>query len=114
MSKRSDDRYDEVAGRREGGRRREPNEREGDDDPQARFDAFHETRKDPEGRILKNHLESSRKRHKMIEGTEPGGTPGGPGSVNWTPIGPSVIAAGIGESGRITALAVGPGGTRVY
>lgn len=45
------------------------------------------------------------------------GTPGPPGSVNWTPLGPSALALGNGRasySGRITALSVGPGGNRVY
>src|SRR5450432_4214951 len=41
------------------------------------------------------------------------------GSVNWTPIGPSVMANGDvpgtpGVSGRFTSSAVGPGGSRVY
>ncbi|WP_259384421.1 hypothetical protein [Bacillus thuringiensis] len=51
--------------------------------------------------------------------------PGGPGSVNWTPIGPSVVANGQATpasgalwgpavSGRINAIVVGPGGSRVY
>jgi hypothetical protein len=44
--------------------------------------------------------------------------PGGMGSVSWTPIGPSVVAQGsggnTGVSGRVTAIAVGPGGSRVY
>ena len=48
------------------------------------------------------------------DGGSPGGTPGGPGSVNWTPIGPSVISGGGNESGRVTAIAVGPSGTRIY
>ena len=44
---------------------------------------------------------------------------GGPGSVNWTPLGPSVVANGEASgdpavNGRITALAVGPGASRVY
>jgi hypothetical protein len=44
--------------------------------------------------------------------------PGGAGSVNWTPIGPSVVTWGAatnsGVSGRVTSIAVGPGGSRVY
>lgn len=52
-------------------------------------------------------------------GGEPtGGTPGAPGSVNWTPIGPSALARSTGQnmavSGRIRGLVAGPGGSRVY
>lgn len=45
------------------------------------------------------------------------GQPGPAGSVNWTPLGPSALALGNGRRafvGRVTAIAVGPGGTRVY
>jgi hypothetical protein len=36
--------------------------------------------------------------------------------VNWTPLGPSVIknAAALIECGRVAAIAVGPGGSRIY
>jgi len=45
--------------------------------------------------------------------------PGGSGSINWTPLGPSAVSHGQASghppvSGRITALAVGPGGSRIY
>jgi hypothetical protein len=55
---------------------------------------------------------------KQREGEAP--LPPGPaGAVNWTPIGPSVVTFGQATgnppvSGRITALAVGPSGTRAY
>jgi hypothetical protein len=45
----------------------------------------------------------------------PGVQPGGAGSINWTPVGPSVIASfGSSVSGRITCLVVGPGSSRIY
>lgn len=53
------------------------------------------------------------------EGPPPPGPPGGAGTVNWTPIGPSVINNGQSApvrpqvSGRINAIAAGPG-NRVY
>jgi hypothetical protein len=46
-----------------------------------------------------------------------GGQPGPAGSVNWTPLGPSALALGNGRgayTGRVTAIAAGPGSTRVY
>ncbi|MDQ1700171.1 MAG: hypothetical protein QOG34_2034, partial [Frankiaceae bacterium] len=75
----------------------------------------------------RRHLEREQLRanthngHAPAEGTIPAGgiagQPGPPGSVNWTPLGPSALALGNGRSaysGRITALSVGPGGNRVY
>jgi hypothetical protein len=59
-------------------------------------------------------LQASRQRHKLqADSGIVAGTPGGPGTVNWTPIGPSVIKSGVIESGRITSIVVGPGGTRI-
>ncbi len=46
--------------------------------------------------------------------------PGGPGTTNWSLLGPDQVAGGAGGaqlvvvSGRITSLAVGPGGSRIY
>jgi hypothetical protein len=46
--------------------------------------------------------------------------PGGPGTTNWSLLGPDQVGGGAGGaqtvvvSGRITCLAVGPGGSRVY
>jgi len=85
--------------------------------PAARQKWFLSTRRDAKGKPLANiRARASRRRRMVAGGKDPvvGGQPGGPGSVNWTPIGPSVISAGISESGRVMALAVGPGGTRVY
>lgn len=86
------------------------------DDALARDEWFQSSRSGPERKNLRGvYLEASRQRHKLdARYAEFPGQPGGPGSVNWTPIGPSVISSGIVESGRITSLVVGPGGTRVY
>lgn len=101
-------------------------EREGDD-PAARAEAFFETRRNADGEVLSGLYAQAvveRRRQERAQrdasepGEEPGGTPGPPGSVNWTPIGPSVIATATGQnrgvSGRVNALAVGPSGARVY
>lgn len=50
---------------------------------------------------------------------DPGLAPGGAGSYNWTPLGPSVIgyvdaSRDYAYAGRITAIAPGPGNTRIY
>jgi hypothetical protein len=98
------------------------------DDPGARAEWWLASRRDEQGDVLHGAFAKAVARRRTLQrelhararddGGEPGGTPGGPGSVNWTPIGPSVVAAGsgqnIGVSGRVTALAVGPGGARVY
>ena len=90
------------------------------DDPAARDQWFLTSRSNPEGQTLRGVVaKASRRRHELTkrqsdpDGT--GGTPGGPGSVNWTPIGPSVVSAGsLQDSGRLTSMAIGPGGNRVY
>jgi hypothetical protein len=54
-------------------------------------------------------------REKAGQEPSPGVQPGPGGSVNWTPIGPSVISDfGRPVSGRVTSIVVGPGGNRVY
>lgn len=65
-----------------------------------------------------------RRWRELLQGLAPGQPPppAPPGlgtAVNWTPIGPSVIAHGQASnsppvSGRVRGLAVGPGGTRAY
>src|SRR5258705_5801930 len=70
------------------------------------------------------YLRGSRQRHKLtprdlLESAPPPAPPGGAGTINWTPIGPSVVAHGQASnnppvSGRITSIVVGPGGTRAY
>ena len=100
-------------------RARSPQGRELEGSPQERWDWFHQSRRDEKGQLLREiYLEASRRRHRLEQeaGTLPAGTPGGAGSVNWTPIGPSVVSTpwGIVEAGRMTSITAGPGGTRVY
>src|SRR5712691_3019970 len=65
-------------------------------------------------------LQQWQRRHKPGPGgPPPPAPPGGPGTVNWTPVGPSVVAHSFASgnppvSGRINAIAVGPGGMRIY
>lgn len=98
------------------------------DDPRVRAEWFLASRRDEEGRILHGILAKAIRRRRELQRElnarggrldgEPEGTPGPAGSVNWTPIGPSVVAAGSGQragvSGRVNGLAIGPGGARVY
>jgi hypothetical protein len=71
------------------------------------------------------YLHGSRQRHRIERERRealkppPPMPPGGPGTVNWTPIGPSVVGHGQATSnppvsGRMTGLVVGPSGTRAY
>jgi hypothetical protein len=69
------------------------------------------------------YLNGSRQRHAIEtprrDGPPPPAPPGGATSVNWTPIGPSVVAHGQATnnppvSGRMTSITVGPSGTRAY
>src|SRR5437016_5160114 len=92
----------------------------GPDNPGGRREWFH--------RMLRGHsaapprrafLTASRRRREIhrqraLTAEAPSGT-----GANWVPLGPSAIPQGQASgnpvvSGRITALAVGPGGTRVY
>jgi hypothetical protein len=93
--------------------------------PAARANSFLSSRRDSKGKALAGLWAKAITQRRAIEkrtglrpggpgGSSPAGTPGGPGSVNWTPIGPSVVTGGINESGRVTAIVVGPGGTRIY
>jgi hypothetical protein len=85
--------------------------------PAPRLRWYRSTRSDEKGKPLSSmRAKASRRRRKIANGMDPivGGQPGGPGSVNWTPIGPSVVSSGVTESGRVMALAIGPSGTRVY
>jgi len=129
MARRTDDEREDATERdrrRGGGRQVEKR-----DEPQARRDWFLRSRADEHGRPLRGTFlkaSAARRTAEKAAGTSPAGTPGtpggggglpagtpgGPGSVNWTPLGPSVIAGGLKESGRVTTLAAGPGGTRVY
>jgi hypothetical protein len=91
-------------------------ERRPGDDPRARAAWFLRTRSDADGNVLRGiYLEASRQRHRIHnDPARPYAVPGPPGSVNWTPLGPSAIKGGWIESGRITTIAAGPGGSRVY
>jgi hypothetical protein len=97
------------------------------DDPGGRTAYFLESRVDAKGRIpRKLFFNASRVRRDLdrqlqARGAEDGRplAPGGPGSVNWTPLGPSVIPHGQADthppvSGRVRSLAVGVGAARVY
>jgi hypothetical protein len=107
---------------RRGGPPREGNDPDaGKDDPRARAKWFMKSRVAADGRPLRGvYLKASKRRHELIAkarghraGTVPGGTPGPSGSVNWTPLGPSGISSYIVSSGRVTCMAVGPGGSRL-
>lgn len=110
---------------REQGRGREPGGEE--DEREDRLARFYSTRVDGERRLRSDlYFQASRLRHRLErerreERAEPPPAPPGPTptSVNWTPLGPTVVAFGQATtnpavSGRITSLAVGPSGTRVY
>src|SRR6478752_7150947 len=96
------------------------------DDPGGRRDWFLASRRDTTEKAEESlYLRGSRQRHgvtgrrdAMVEG-EPPAPPGGAGTVNWTPLGPSVIAHGQASgnppvSGRITTIAAGPAGGCAY
>lgn len=99
---------------------------EREDHPDARREWFTHRRLgegagNPDGRAYLRALEA--KRALLAEGAgagdEPGLAPGGTGSYNWTPLGPSVIGEVNADrnwafAGRITAIAPGPGNTRIY
>ena len=83
---------------------------------------FYSSRIGPQRSLFRGLIaRASAQRHRIAreQGLRAATAPGGPGSVNWTPLGPSVVAHGQAPghptvSGRITALAVGPGASRVY
>ena len=77
-----------------------------------RAEAFMASRRGPNGTSLGDIYAKALAQRRML----PAGTPGGPGSVNWTPLGPSGIPfpGSYNASGRITSIAVGPGGNRIY
>ena len=73
-----------------------------------------------ENELMKKNVKNNESENENNESENEIPAPPGPsGSVNWTPIGPSVVFNGQASgnppvSGRITALVVGPGGSRVY
>jgi len=85
--------------------------------PADRADWFYRTRTDQSGKLLKGLWARAAQQRRRLEAESKGevaGQPGPMGSVNWTPLGPSVILAGMQDSGRITSIVVGPAGNRVY
>lgn len=85
--------------------------------PADRADWFYRTRVDQHGKVLKGLWARAAQHRRRLEAELNGqsaGQPGPAGSVNWTPLGPSVVIAGIQDSGRITSIVVGPGGNHVY
>lgn len=95
------------------------------DDPSGRGEWFLASRNDADAKVIDQlYIRGSRQRHKATyrpkrEPGEPPAPPGSVGAVNWTPIGPSVVAHGQASSnppvsGRITSIVAGPSGTRVY
>src|SRR6266403_687101 len=91
-----------------------------DDDPNARRQWFLERRRRPNRKIPAGaYLKALNHKHRLRQkGVRPLVQPV-VGGVNWTPLGPAAINHGQATflpivSGRITALAVGPGGQRIY
>ena len=90
------------------------------DDPAGRARWFYSSRVDAQGNISYGLIaRASAQRHRMAREFPLLVEPGGPGSVNWTPLGPAAVAHGQATgnpivNGRFTALAVGPGGQRIY
>src|SRR5215472_18248753 len=92
------------------------------DEQSERIRWFYASRTGPQRTVFRGLIaraSAQRLRMALQQRRFPAVAPGGPGSVNWTPLGPSVVAHGQASghptvSGRVTALAVGPAGQRVY
>lgn len=87
------------------------------DDPVERARWLRRSRVDSKGRLVPGaYLRALRQKNRRHP--HPLDVPAPAPAVNWTPIGPSVIAVVPGntftEAGRVTALVAGPGGQRVY
>src|SRR5690348_963753 len=87
------------------------------DEQAERVRWFYSSRVDAEGKVPRGLIaRASAQRRSMAKRIAMESAllqPGGPGSVNWTPLGPSVVAHGQASgapavNGRFTALAVGP------
>ena len=106
---------------REGDREQDQGE---SDDLAERMEWFLASRRDTKGELLRRiFYEGSRQRHRIEfrpkGDVEPPQPPGPPGAVNWTPLGPTVVAHGQATgnppvSGRITSIVAGPSGSRAY
>lgn len=94
------------------------------DDIAERLAWFYASRSDADGRVLSGVFARAAAQRRKLEreqgvGEPPPSPPGGPGSVNWTAIGPSVIAFGQATNhppvaGRVTAIVAGPSSSRAY
>lgn len=98
------------------------------DDPLGRAHFFRRSRLGADGKMLRGAIAKA-SHAKRLEARRLAAlrgvlaapvAPGGPGSINWTSLGPEWIEGGqTGAvhsyvSGRVTGIAVGPGGTRAY
>ncbi|MDB5354914.1 MAG: hypothetical protein JWN24_1367 [Phycisphaerales bacterium] len=94
------------------------------DDLAARMKWFFASRSGAKGKPLTRiFYEGSRQRRRIEFGPngagDPPQPPGPAGTVNWTPLGPTVVAHGQATanqpvSGRITSIVAGPNGSRAY
>jgi len=95
------------------------------DDPFGRAQYFRRTRVGADGRVLraaiaKGSASKRRAERRMGVRAMPPTPPGGPGTVNWVGLGPTKVDGGQAGathavvSGRVTSIAVGPGGSRAY
>jgi hypothetical protein len=93
------------------------------DDPGGRALWFRRSRLGEDRHVLRNAIAKASAQKRLMErkrALSAPTPPGGPGSVNWAKLGPEKIDGGQGGavhpvvSGRITSIAVGPGGTRGY
>jgi len=88
------------------------------DDPGGRADWFHRPRGGRRGLPGQAFLRAASER-RASEDADPALAPAVQGGVNWVPLGPFAVTGGQASghpvvSGRIEAIAAGPGGTRVY
>lgn len=98
------------------------------DDPDSRARHFRLTRAGADQRTLRGTIASGSaakraQERRVVQARaelEMPAPPGGPGSVNWVNMGPQGVRRGMGGaaspvvSGRVTSVAVGPGGQRAY
>ena len=93
------------------------------DDPGGRAEWFHRPRGGRRGLPGGAFLRAAEQRRAAPRAAAPPdgrrAAPAPPGSVNWTPLGPFAVSGGQAAghpvvSGRIEAIAAGPGGNRVY
>ena len=110
---------EETFPQREERERKGMQEQPNQDDRRERERWFFASRVGADGKVPPGLFAKASAQRRRLERKRKGKPPTPPGGVNWTPIGPSVVAHGQASgqpavSGRITAIAVGPGGSRVY